>query len=361
MKILHIASGDKWAGAEVQVWTLCTELVKQGQTVHAIVLNPGRLAEMLGHSGVTVTVLDESRFGFSKLLEKIKLELHRWQPDVIHTHRQKENILGALANKMTISAPSFRTVHGAPEFAPSFKQRLQISADRFAGKRLQNGVISVSDDLTEKLKVIYPAEKIHTIANGICAATVRADSKKALIEPLSKSFVHIGLVGRIETVKRVDIFLDTAAKLLHESRLPKPPYFHIFGEGSLLPEMQQKASQLGIAEQVTFHGHTHNVRGWIANMDLLMMTSDHEGLPMTALESLALGVPMVAHATGGLVPLLKGGAKGQGLVYEHSAAGYYNTVVDVLTSPHPVSLPEEYSSANNASQITALYRKMTGL
>ena len=363
MKILHIASGDTWAGAEVQVWTLCTELVKQGQTVHAIILNPGRLAEMLAESGVTVTVLDERRFGFGKLLEKIKLELHRYQPDVIHTHRQKENILGSLANKMTISVPAFRTVHGAPEFTPSLKQRIQIGADRFTGKRLQHGIISVSDDLTQKLTGQFPVSKIHTIANGIDPEAVRKDASahdgEVAINDQTNS-LHVGFVGRMESVKRVDLFLQMAELVHHNANTEHPVHFHLFGGGSLLEEHKSWAARHKLNESVTFHGHTTIIRSWIARMDLLVMPSDHEGLPMTALESLALGVPMVTHATGGLIPLLKA-AGCNGLVEKHCAAGYAERVEALLKAPPNVALPEAYTAARNANEIVALYQSaLTG-
>ena len=363
MKILHIASGDTWAGAEVQVWTLCTELVKQEQTVHAIILNPGRLAEMLAESGVTVTVLDERRFGFAKLLQKIKLELHRWQPDVIHTHRQKENILGSLANKMTISVPGFRTVHGAPEFTPSLKQRIQIGADRFTGKRLQHGIISVSDDLTQKLTGQFPASKIHTIANGIDPEAVRKDASahdgEVAINDQTNS-LHIGFVGRMESVKRVDLFLQMAELIHHNANTEHPVHFHLFGGGSLLEEHKSWATRHNLNEFVTFHGHTTIIRSWIARMNLLVMPSDHEGLPMTALESLALGVPMVTHATGGLIPLLKA-AGCNGLVEKHCAAGYAERVEALLKAPPDVALPEAYTAARNANEIVALYQSaLTG-
>ena len=358
MRIMHIASGDKWAGAEVQVWTLCAELVRQQHEVYAVIMNPGRLAAELEKAGVKVTVLDESQYSFWQLLGKLKAELRRVYPEVVHTHRQKENILGALANRLTINAKSFRTVHGAPEFAPSAKQKMQIAMDQFCGKYLQHGVISVDNELTEKLKGIYPAGRIHTIANGISTKSVCEDAASNKVEPLDKAFVHIGLVGRLEPVKRVDLFLQAAALLKQDSSLTHSLIFHVFGDGSLADNLKTQAVEAGISEQVIFHGHTDSVRSWIAQMDYLMMTSDHEGLPMTALESLALGTPMIAHATGGLKPLLQQ-AFPEGLVYQHSAQGYYEGVLRALKQPdasaRQIGLPAAYEAANNAKQCVAVY------
>lgn len=356
MRIMHIASGDKWAGAEVQVWTLCAELVRQQHEVYAVIMNPGRLAAELEKAGVKVTVLDETQYSFWQLLGKLKAELRRVSPEVVHTHRQKENILGALANRLTINAKSFRTVHGAPEFAPSAKQKVQIAMDQFCGKYLQHGVISVDSELTEKLKGIYPAGRIHTIANGISAQHVKSDSVAASLPELDSQYTHIGIVGRLEPVKRVDLFIDTAAALLQDQDFSADLHFHIFGDGKLRPELEARCEKLQITGQVTFHGHTDVVRGWIARLDLLVMTSDHEGLPMTALESLALGVPMVAHATGGLVPLLTQAGSKQGLVSNHSVSGYVSACKTMLLNKLDVSLPAEFSAAQNAKGIVKLYQ-----
>lgn len=357
MKILHIASGDKWAGAEVQVWTLCTELVKQGHTVHAVILNPGLLAEALMSAGVTVTVFDENKFGFRRLLDKIKLELHRWQPDVVHTHRQKENILGALANRMTVRVPSFRTVHGAPEFAPNFRQRLQVALDRFSGKRLQDGIISVSDDLTGKLKHLYPRDKLFTIANGIDAQAVQAQANAQMVLNVDKRSYHVGFVGRLEPVKRLDLFVQMARHIYTNKLLDKPVHYHVFGDGSQREAQQKWVQEHDLDAVFTFHGHTDQIRGWIKQMDSLVMPSDHEGLPMTALESLALNVPMVTHAVGGLVPLLNA-AECDGLVSEHTAEGYAQKLVELVSQRPQVSLPEAYSAQENARQIVELYQAM---
>lgn len=354
MKIMHIASGDKWAGAEVQVWTLCAELVKQGHQVSAILLNPGRLAEQLAKVGVITTVLSENQFNFAKLLKKIKLELRRTQPDVVHTHRQKENILGSLANRLTINTKCFRTVHGAPEFAPSAKQRVQITLDRYCGRYLQHGVISVADELTQKLTKMYPASHIHTIANGISAKAVQQDAASQQVNALPENVRHIGFVGRIEPVKRVDLFLQTAKLLLSENK--HNVHFHLFGDGRLKPDFEKWVQAENLEQHITFYGHTDSIRGWIKQMDMLLMPSDHEGLPMTALESLALGTPMVAHATGGLVPLLNA-AHCDGLVSNHTAQAYANKVNQMLSSPGQVVLPGEYDAAHNAQNILALYRQ----
>ena len=116
--VVHIASGDRWAGAEVQVYTLVTQLHRARlATVTAILMNEGELATRLRAQGITVVVLDESRLGFFALLAGTWRALRARRPDLVHTHRQKENLLGVLA-AWPLGLPSVRPGHGAPESAP---------------------------------------------------------------------------------------------------------------------------------------------------------------------------------------------------------------------------------------------------
>lgn len=115
MRIVHIASGDKWAGAEVQLLTLASNQALT-EDVHVIVLNAGDLEQRLKQKGIDVAVFDETKFSFADLFRKIRRHLTLLKPNIVHTHRQKENILGSLASFFVRDAVCVRTVHGAPEF-----------------------------------------------------------------------------------------------------------------------------------------------------------------------------------------------------------------------------------------------------
>ena len=95
---LHIASGDLWAGAEVQLYTLVKALKqKLNVPVSVILLNHGVLENKLQQAGINVTVIDESKINSGKILRYLYTAIKSLQPDVIHTHRVKENILGGIA------------------------------------------------------------------------------------------------------------------------------------------------------------------------------------------------------------------------------------------------------------------------
>jgi L-malate glycosyltransferase len=119
IEVLHIASGDRWAGAEVQLWTLVRHLNRREDTrARVVLLNEGETAERLREAGVAVDILDESRLNGLQILLGLRRLIRLHRPDVIHTHRQKENIIGSFANATTLRVPCVRTVHGAPEHTP---------------------------------------------------------------------------------------------------------------------------------------------------------------------------------------------------------------------------------------------------
>ncbi len=125
MKVLHIASGDLWAGAEKALYTLVLALQQSSQVgVSAVILNPGALAEKPRDAGVELLVLDESCQNTKQLIVSVSQWVARTQPDIIHTHRTKENIIGSLVGARH-RIPSVRTQHGASgvRLAPSTCQK----------------------------------------------------------------------------------------------------------------------------------------------------------------------------------------------------------------------------------------------
>lgn len=355
LKVLHIISGDLWAGAEVQAYTLLSRLDRMVD-LHVVIMNPGELERRLIGLKVRVTVIDEARHNSLMIFLKLREIICRIQPDVIHTHRTKENILGSLANIFSSGAVSLRTVHGAPERAASGVKALQAWLDSKVGSYLQSAIIAVSSDLADKLSVTYDRKKIVTILNGIDEEVLTKNIKEADFKTKFPVSIHVGIVGRIESVKRIDVFLQTAALLVKKSG-DNNWLFHVFGDGSLLQEMRALAKELVIEDRVIFHGHRMDIHNCMASLDMMLMCSDHEGLPMAALEAMALGTPLIAHNVGGLVEVLSN--RPEQLINEHTAEGYYKGVMLLLGKHNGNNeLPEKFKASVNAERVYGLYSKL---
>lgn len=361
IRVMHIISGDLWAGAEVQAFTLLSHLHKTVQ-LHVIIMNHGELAERLKRLNIPVTLVLESRHSSLGIIREITHLIRIFKPDVLHTHRQKENILSSIANGLAMLftgkyTKSLRTSHGAPEFVPTGKQRIQVWLDDWTGRHLQHAVIAVSHQLASKLVSTFPAKKIHVIRNGVDQAALLAQAHEADFRRNAPNHKHIGIVGRIEPVKRVDIFLDMAAILINQLSPSQAIKFHIIGDGKLRATMEQRAERLGLSEHIYFHGHRQDMASCIKSLDAIVMCSDHEGTPMSALEAMALGTPLIAHDTGGLTDILKGYPTL--LVANHSPEGYSEQVSKLLTgSKIAVNLSEKYTAERNLIDTLGLYRNL---
>lgn len=237
--------------------------------------------------------------------------------------------------------------------------------DRFCGRFLQKRIIAVSEDLAGMLAKKYPPNRIHVIQNGIDIERIAQSENPP--ETMQGRY-KVGIVGRLVPVKRVDIFIRTAHRLLREhSELNLS--FHIFGDGPLRDELEGLNKQFDTHLRVNFEGHCHDMHSEIKSLDALLMTSDHEGLPMVLLEAMALKIPVVAHAVGGIQPLLDNGSCGI-MVKEHNPEGYAEAIVklacesnlrNTITNNAFARINEHYSAELNADSYLQQYNALTAV
>lgn len=334
-RILHIASGDLWAGAEVQLFTLAKTLHSGlGVPVSVVLLNHGRLEQQLRDTGIGVTVLDESNLNGIQILFRLVQIIREQSPDVIHTHRQKENTLGSVAAVISGRVPSLRTSHGAPEHnTPWWKihKRIIHALDWICGRFLQKRIIAVSDELAFHLQQKFPQEIVRVIENGIDIQDFKQQQKRLnTSNTFLPDFFRIGLAGRLSPVKRVDLFIQVA-RYLRDYHPDLKASFHIFGDGPMRNQLVALNRALGTEDFVFFEGHSDDIVKELRTLDALLITSDHEGLPMILLEAMAVQTPVIAHAVGGIPKVLDQGACGI-LVPEHLASDYAAAVYRLANS-----------------------------
>lgn len=331
--VTHIISGDLWAGAEVQVYNLCRALHTSDQVAPTVVtFNDGILYSKLKEIGVPVSLADEKKLGPISIARSIAAHCREQGSKIVHTHGFKENLLGVLGKEMSKVPLSVRTVHGNPETVFTFRrphkwliQRLDI----LLGQLRQQAIIAVSTQLEQRLRRMYPG-KVHKIFNFIDVDDIR--QQWSTLDRPKNPELHIGFIGRLVPVKRVDLFIHTI-KQLNDQGTPSTGI--IVGTGPLETKLRELAATLNIESKVLFKGFVNPSLQVLARFDALLMTSDHEGLPMTLLEALALGVPIIAHNTGGIPEVLSFGESGL-LVEDHSAAGYAQAVRYTVEFPDQV-------------------------
>ncbi len=306
LKITQIASGDLWAGAEVQLFTLCNALKELKHIeLNVILLNHGELEHKLISSDIKVHIFDESKLSSIRIYKLLCQHLVEFRPGVIHSHRMKENILSSIAAKQTGIPFSIRTLHGAPEFNISWTKphkKLLNWLNIFTGRYLQQKIVAVSPALANDISNLFAKSHIALIENGVDINSLEPYAIKSHNKLLNNP-LKFGIAGRLVNVKRVDVFLAIAKEWV-EQHTDKPAEFYIYGDGPLNDELKQLTIRYNLVDVVHFMGHSNQIHQAISSLDALLITSDHEGLPMTLLEAMALGTPVIAHAVGGIPRVL---------------------------------------------------------
>jgi glycosyltransferase involved in cell wall biosynthesis len=370
MKVVHVISGDLWAGAEAQAYSLIRELSADTRVeLAAIVLNEGQLATRLRELGIRVHVINEQHKGPVRILHEMRSLLRAEQPEVLHSHRYKENIIGAFASRPLQRVRRVKTLHGLPESAAAenrLRGRLTGALDRFVTRRYFDRVICVSEHMMKHLVEPFGSSKLVCIRNGIDATTCRprADrdtTRRKLGLPADAPVV--GTAARLVRVKGLDYLLQAAAAL--RNSLPHLSTL-IVGDGPEMAHLKSLAKELGMAERVMFTGHRDDVYDLMAAMDVFVLPSLSEGIPMVLLEAMALGTPIVASRVGGVPEIV-----------EHEATGLLlppgdptalsdsclrvisdQNLADALRTRAREKVVREHSAALMAQQVFALYQEL---
>lgn len=314
INVCHLISGDLWAGAEVQVYTLVTSLKTAPElNISAIVLNEGKLAAKLRDAGVKVSVIEESKNGFFQILILIKKALKDKEIDILHTHRYKENILGALLMKSGTVHYLIQTVHGIGEPFKGIKMlkaRFYSFLDLYYTRKYCDKIQTVSFDIQNELSKKIDPDRLVTIHNAIDPTNItvtRATDEIREELGIGENQPIIGTAGRMVPVKGYGVFLDMAKIILGE----KPgARFLLVGDGPLKKELEIKAQKMGLGNRVIFLGFRNDIIDIINCLDIFVISSYHEGIPMALLEAMAMKKAVVATKVGGLREVIEDGVSG---------------------------------------------------
>lgn len=314
IRICHLAMGDGWAGAEVQLSILLASLAKMPDfEISAVLFNEGRLARELRGFGVRTQVISESRHNSFSMVKQLIDYFRQHEFDILHTHKYKDNILGALSSVYRRIRRRVRTIHGLPEPFVGF-QAVKISgyqvADNWVNRWLVDRILAVSLDLRSHLIKRFGAEKVTCIQNAIdieqvCVTRDAKELKKEL--DLDENQFLIGTMGRLMPVKGLEFFLKAADIIRRQKPNVK---FIIAGDGPLKGTLEAQAHEYGLDKDVLFLGHRDDGYDILGLMDLFVLPSMSEGIPMVLLEALALARPVIASRVGGIPEVIEDGVSG---------------------------------------------------
>ncbi|MER3423155.1 MAG: hypothetical protein C4293_07930 [Nitrospiraceae bacterium] len=240
------------------------------------------------------------------------------RPSVIHTHKAKAGAAGRVAallyKWLTPSALFLRprrcllvhTFHGHifHSYYGPFKTWIFLAVERLLA-RITDRIITVSErqryEICERFRVGHP-EQFQVIPLGLDFGTVRNDGPHLRAElSISREEILIGVVGRLCEVKNFPMFLHAAAHLAEQGLRAR---YVIIGDGHLRSELESLAARLGITDRVVFLGFRDDVMSLYSNLDIVSLTSLNEGTPLTLIEAMSCGRPVVSTEVGGVCDLM---------------------------------------------------------
>ena len=308
-RVLHIIDSLHLGGAQEVVLNLATCGSSRFRHEVATMHGHGIYWNRLKQAGVKVHSLSPHKL-LPLYLASIPMRLLADRPDILHCHLIPSNIiakpLGAL-----LGVPVLIN-HDHTNDTRRADSRLLLALDRFSN-RFASHIVAVSASCRDFLitRESISASDVTLVPNAIdlrrfSPASARRDHARLELGLPASERVVAG-VGRLNPQKNFSLFLDIAAQLA-----PRFPDLHFLlaGDGPEEKMLREKAATLGIADRVTFSGYVADTRLVYLAADVLLMPSRYEGLPMTLLEAMAMGLPVVASQLDGIAEVIGDGREG---------------------------------------------------
>jgi glycosyltransferase involved in cell wall biosynthesis len=318
MKIVQVAYKSDISGGERVLLDLATCLKRRGHEVIAVVPAPGSLPEALGAIGVPVEVIPFRKTYDLTAVVRLARFLRRRNPDVLHSHSMLTSILCRPAGFLARVPVSVSTEHLTMELARGgrgvggkerAKARYYRALDN-ATSRFNQAVVAVSEAVKRDLIEQGMREsRIVVIRNGIeiippdqtAGARLRESLGIGLSDPVA------GMVGRLSPQKDYPTFLRAAKRI---AAVFPAARFLIAGAGPLRESLMELSGNLGLGEAVVFLGHRPDIGAVVSALDIFVLSSRWEGLPLAVLEAQAAGRPVVATAVPGTAEAVAEGETG---------------------------------------------------
>jgi glycosyltransferase involved in cell wall biosynthesis len=275
-----------------------------------------------------------------------------FRPDIVHTHAAKAGTLGRLAALLSRSRPvTVHTFHGHVLEGYFSKRQASLfrAIERWLAKRTSR-LIAVSEEVRDDLVRlgIAPHERISVVPLGfeldrfLLREPERGRRRVAFRAQvgIAESTALVTLVARLVPIKRVDRFLRIARLLSQQSEAE----FLIVGDGELRDQLLSDADARALGPRLRWHGFTERIEDVYFASDVVVLTSDNEGTPVSLIEAGAAALPVVSTDVGGVRTVVGDGVSGF-VVAREDDRGFAGAVAQLLASP---ALARAFGAAGRA-------------
>jgi glycosyltransferase involved in cell wall biosynthesis len=370
MRIAHVIDSGGMYGAESVVVSLAASLTRLGlPQVLVSIGDPGceekPIERAAKEAGIDVRAV-RMRPGLNPLGSlRLLRTVGESGADIAHLHGYKPDLLfGGLPRRLR-RIPVVATVHGMCYVGGFNRMAVYAWLDGCALKRMDAVVLVHQGIMGQIPKSLSRAGRVTVIQNGIAVDPSPRGSvpePRAAVSDRGRRCV-LGSLGRLSPEKGYDVLLRAAKRLVEKGQ---DVHVVIFGDGQDRRRLEELAASLGVADRLSMPGFVADARSRLASFDVFVLPSLTEGLPMSVLEAMEAGVPVVASAVGGLPDVLENGGAG-GLAGPGDPESLA-TALDRVIGDRQLALAlavrassrvrADYSASHMAEQYLALYGRV---
>ena len=322
-RVMLVVQSLRVGGAETMVENLAYALRRKRCEVCIVVLQAGEtiISERLRQREMSLTILGKRKGVDLSLISRLATEMSQFRPDVVHSHLPILHYVVPAADRAGVH----NVVHTLHNIASmEVKSRTKAA---YCGRCYKSGrVLPVALSEINRQSVIEKygigAERVPVIPNGIDLSIFQARNSYAI-----EGVPHIAHIARFESAKN-HMLLVECAELLRERG--KKIHFDLYGIGSLRENVEEAVIMRGLTPYFTFHGLTNDVPGALAQADMFVLPSKYEGMPMTIVEAMAAGMPIVASEVGGIPDMLEDGVSA--VLRKPSAQDFADALENIISN-----------------------------
>lgn len=303
MKILQVIPYFCFGGAETMCENLTYALMAMGHQVTVVSLYQERtpISERMEAAGVRILYLDKKLGLDLSMVGKLRRIMREEKPDAVHTHLDVIKYAVAAAKLAGIQR-CVHTVHNVAD--KEAEGKLQKWLNGFYFQMGWSTPVALSPQVQQTIVDFYDLKpgKVPVIYNGVDLSRCIPKESYAFGEKFR--LVH---VGRFNGQKNHKGLLEAFQMFV---RTHPNGELTLLGDGELMEETKKQAAVLGLQEKVRFLGSQSNVYPYLHEADVFLLPSNYEGMPMTIIEAMGTGLPIVATKVGGVPDMLVDGESG---------------------------------------------------
>ncbi|MCB2154172.1 glycosyltransferase [bacterium] len=301
MKIIRVVDKLSHGGVQRGEVLAAAELVARGHEVLVLCTEEeGELAAKVRESGARVDVFPMRHWRSARDIWRLSRLFRRERPDVVHSHKFRQNIPATFAAWLARVPKIFAQVHSID----SIRGRGKVRAERIAA-RLRTGTIVVSESVAADVrKALAPWEipRLHLIYNGIETERFACPERKATRAAVREEFglppdsLLLFAAGRLSRVKNQEIMVKAMAALKDDFPMA---HLLIAGEGDRRELLQKAIERHGLEQRVVLAGLRNDVPRLLCGSDIYVLSSNSEGFSYATIEAMASGIAIVHTDVGG--------------------------------------------------------------